>query len=604
MSEENSKCNYCHEEKPIIEFVSQKRRNGTYSYLTCKVCDYLKRNKNIIISKGWSIEEYKIILDNILNDRLDYINDLVEKLNNKSLKDLCLLLKTNLKIGNHKIRIKQYCPQCGEELFIKIYQFLDNQLHFCSYICNGKYQGEIRTSKTLTFKRICRNIKCNKEFEVSLSKANSGKDKYCSMECSQISQIKEVKFNCDYCGIEKITNPSQYLKSTNHFCSHECADTFRSEQLNEVRKCEICGKDFECLKSSSKKMCSIQCQGKWQSQNLIGENANNYNKTYSKEDRTLTCEWCKTEFEVKPYNIDKAIFCSDKCRQEWYAKEWSQTDEWKEKSAIRAVKILEDGLIPTTLTIPQIKINNILDVLGIKYNNNGNFKYYSVDNHLYEYNLIIEVMGRYWHTDNRFYEKINYDMQVNRIKIDKAKNTYIKNKFDINVLYLWEDDIKNNEELCINLIQRYINNNGILPNYHSFNYNSNFNLIEYIIIPYMEWDIKDLNNIIDISVKEKMSHKQLDKWITFNCECCGKEREELICHYNKNKHHYCSKKCASKGHIKRVPVNCNNCNKNLEVIEDKYNTNKRFFCNQYCQHEYQKRIGFKKDDRDLNIINT
>jgi len=46
--------------------------------------------------------------------------------------------------------------------------------------------------------------------------------------------------------------------------------------------------------------------------------------------------------------------------------------------------------------------------------------------------------------------------------------------------------------------------------------------------------------------KEKMSHKQLDKWTVFNCEYCGKEKEELTTHYKKAKHHFCSYNCVYK----------------------------------------------------------
>ena len=53
---------------------------------------------------------------------------------------------------------------------------------------------------------------------------------------------------------------------------------------------------------------------------------------------------------------------------------------------------------------------------------------------------------------------------------DKAKHTYIKNYYDVEVLYLWENDIVNNEELCEKLILEYIKKNGMLQNYHSFNY--------------------------------------------------------------------------------------------------------------------------------------
>ena len=51
----------------------------------------------------------------------------------------------------------------------------------------------------------------------------------------------------------------------------------------------------------------------------------------------------------------------------------------------------------------------------------------------------------------------------------------------------------------------------------------------------MDWDIEELNKIISIETKEKRSHKQQDKWTKFNCENCGKEKEELTSHYIKKK---------------------------------------------------------------------
>ena len=123
-----------------------------------------------------------------------------------------------------------------------------------------------------------------------------------------------------------------------------------------------------------------------------------------------------------------------------------------------------------------------------------------------------------------------------------------------------------------------------------------------LIIPYMEYDSEDIRNITDTTVKEKMSHKQLDKWITYNCEYCGEEKEQLISHYNTSENHYCSNECRFMATRKRFKVVCNNCHEEIEVIQDKYITNKRFFCDQNCQHEYQKRIGFtKEEDKLLDI---
>ena len=38
------------------------------------------------------------------------------------------------------------------------------------------------------------------------------------------------------------------------------------------------------------------------------------------------------------------------------------------------------------------------------------------------------------------------------------------------MLYLWENDILKNLDLCYALIELYIKNDGNLINYHSFNY--------------------------------------------------------------------------------------------------------------------------------------
>jgi very-short-patch-repair endonuclease len=253
-------------------------------------------------------------------------------------------------------------------------------------------------------------------------------------------------------------------------------------------------------------------------------------------------------FSVKPFKIDKARFCSDKCRREWYSNVWSQTDEWKEKSAIRATRMLEDDLFNKRITGIQKIINSLLNDLNIYNKTEKAFGKFTVDNYLLDSGLMIENMGTFYHCDHRVYSQIIYERHVNRIRMDKSKHSFLKNKYNVEVLYLWEEEINNNILLCKQLIKLYIKNQGKLNNYHSFNYSLDNNIIKLnknILLPYMDWDIKDLNQIIDISTKQKMSRKQLDKWITFNCELCGKEKEELLSHYNRHNHHFCSRECSS-----------------------------------------------------------
>ena len=137
--------------------------------------------------------------------------------------------------------------------------------------------------------------------------------------------------------------------------------------------------------------------------------------------------------------------------------------------------------------------------MNITYTNEKNLNFYAVDNYLDDYDLIIEVMGDYWHINPlRFSTKIN-DHQRKRIVVDKSKHTYIKDKFSIDILYLWEMDIINNKELCQKLIQLYVNQKGVLENYHSFNYHltdsGEIKLNNILILPYQERSINEYKHL-------------------------------------------------------------------------------------------------------------
>lgn len=147
------------------------------------------------------------------------------------------------------------------------------------------------------------------------------------------------------------------------------------------------------------------------------------------------------------------------------------SEEFCEKVRQATLRQYADGVL-NKQTKPQIYINKLLDELDIPFVNEHTFKYYSVDNFLSDHNLIIEVMGDYFHANPLIYNNYN---QLNAIQQkdvirDKRKHTYISKYFNIEILYLWEHDIKTNLELCKQLILKYINNNGHLIDYNSFNY--------------------------------------------------------------------------------------------------------------------------------------
>lgn len=160
---------------------------------------------------------------------------------------------------------------------------------------------------------------------------------------------------------------------------------------------------------------------------------------------------------------------------------------------------LSSGKMSTTNSMPQIKINNILDENNIVYCNEYVFDFYSVDNYLVDNKLIIEVQGDYWHCNPLTNKNINPN-QAEAIRRDKAKQTFIRNKYGINILYLWETDIKKHPEMCKQLISEYIKQKGVLLNYHSFNYCLNqdnvLQINKELIIPYQQQNFSTYKNKI------------------------------------------------------------------------------------------------------------
>lgn len=293
---------------------------------------------------------------------------------------------------------------------------------------------------------------------------------------------------CENCGKMIYRTPYRLQKNIHQFCCTACQKEFEHKERYEDRSCEICGKLMHISKKSTQRFCSDECQHEWQKLR-VGD----LNQKTKRVD--TTCEWCGAVFKRIPSAIDRVdhSFCCDDCRINWYANVFSQQEDWKEESRKRAVKILQNELIQNVNTKPQVIINNLLNNIGIKYRNEESYKYYSIDNFLLDYNLAIEVMGDFWHASPIKYtpEKL-YPNQRKTIGRDKAKRTYIKKYYNVEILYLWEDDIYNRLDVCKKLIIGFIENNGILQNYNSFNYsinNGELILNETIIIPYQEQQV-------------------------------------------------------------------------------------------------------------------
>jgi very-short-patch-repair endonuclease len=313
------------------------------------------------------------------------------------------------------------------------------------------------------------------------------------------SNIK-VWFKCDYCGERNLREYRRCTRNQHQFCDNECSKKYKEIKKKENNiscSCEYCTRNYDVTQSQyeryGSRFCSKECRNKWESENKKGENHHNFLRV------KILCDYCKEPHYVKRYKLESKqqhFFCSENCRKEWYSKVWSQSPEWKETSKKRAVEILTKGLVNKVNTEPHRKVNNLLNLLGISFESESPFDYYTVDCYLNDNNLAIEVMGSYWHCDPRVFNNIKYKMQLHRIYKDKAKRTYLKEKYGIKILYLWEEDIKNNPELCLKLILKYVNSQGDLQDYNSFNYElegEKIKLKQKLIKPYIDYTTKSLS---------------------------------------------------------------------------------------------------------------
>lgn len=270
--------------------------------------------------------------------------------------------------------------------------------------------------------------------------------------------------------------------------------------------CASCGKDVEVrlakYKSNKYILCDRKCYSDFR-RTLIGEKNPGYRRVVT------SCSNCGKEIKVIPYYMnhlnsfgESNNFCSRDCYKQFRSKHYAgekhpmynhqYTDEQLDRlrrssiSNLSRAERLNSG-------IQQI-VDNVLERNHIEYKREFLFDYYSVDNYLIDCNLIIEVMGDYWHGNPKRYNENRYrlnQIQTRTILKDKQKKGYISTHFGVPILYLWETDINKNPKLCERLILQFISQNGELEDYHSFNYELNedgmsLKLNEQILTPYQD----------------------------------------------------------------------------------------------------------------------
>jgi G:T-mismatch repair DNA endonuclease (very short patch repair protein) len=350
--------------------------------------------------------------------------------------------------NNDKRLYRIKCKNCKEYFMSK-----NKKVKFCSTSCSATNKNKIGNGKIFE----CKN--CRKTFN-----QKHKRHYFCSSECKKkynYSLSEKIKVKCSNCEKEIERNKNASKNNKNFFCSKECDAEFRHALSSENRFCEYCKNIFSCNKSEKLRFCSVGCQTEWQKITGMGKNHPSYNHDITDEMRTKKCECCGSEMKGTPKEFEKKKYCSYSCK----------------------VKMM-----PKSMSFPHLQVIKILDELSIDNEIELRVGRYSVDCYIKNTNLVIEVMGTFWHCDNRRYKNPISRIQEKSIKRDRRKKEEIYNKEFI-PLYLWEIDICDDYETCKKLIKEFVERNGKLNNYHSMNYimkNEEIKLRSKILFPFFE----------------------------------------------------------------------------------------------------------------------
>lgn len=146
----------------------------------------------------------------------------------------------------------------------------------------------------------------------------------------------QVQITCMNC--EKVFEVQPCFAKRRKFCDKACyAQWDDKHRIHKV--CEICGTAFSVKPhNSAARFCSRACGGKWHMQNRVMRGPDMRGNTYAKGRRTsgaftpdrvrgaanprwkepivFTCELCKQEYHMKPWQVRQQPnrrFCSNKC---------------------------------------------------------------------------------------------------------------------------------------------------------------------------------------------------------------------------------------------------------------------------------------------------
>jgi very-short-patch-repair endonuclease len=257
-----------------------------------------------------------------------------------------------------------------------------------------------------------------------------------------------VEYQCDYCG--KISSKRKSYIKPHNFCNAECYHKYQSEFIrgenNKNSKpknkyyCVNCNKEIEKLecqiKNNKNIFCSKKCRLEYDSKTFKGKG----NPNYKGGDILFNCLYCKNEFYRPLHQKNRAKFCCKKCKDKYWSEVLSKTPENQKRLRQQGINAMLSQ--KNKFTKPEMIVNEYLKQYNIEcFPQHPMFNRFVVDFFIPSLNIVIEVLGDYWHGNPLKYidDKLTEKQLKSREK-DKFKNEYLTEK-GYEVHMIWENDI-------------------------------------------------------------------------------------------------------------------------------------------------------------------
>ena len=153
--------------------------------------------------------------------------------------------------------------------------------------------------------KICKQ--CNEEFQTKYKSS-----KFCSRECGYENKRRQVEFECLSCGKPSKQRRSDYNKHKRHFCSRDCSNKWRSENVRGKNHHQTGVKfsDAHRNKISEKvKAYWARSENKWKRQGANNPAWNGGVTPQNHLDRTCNkyYEWQKAVYEKDRYTCVRCL---------------------------------------------------------------------------------------------------------------------------------------------------------------------------------------------------------------------------------------------------------------------------------------------------------